>query len=49
MVAPTYACFIAAGADIDFGPLGRFDADGLTQVFPDIALSTHDGRHRILD
>lgn len=43
------ACFIAAGADIDFGPLGRFDADGLTQVFRDIALSTHEGRHRILD
>ncbi|MGW0002658.1 SDR family NAD(P)-dependent oxidoreductase [Nocardia grenadensis] len=43
------ACFVETGADIDFGPLGRFDADGLAQVFRDIALSTHEGGHRILD
>ncbi|MGW5381260.1 SDR family NAD(P)-dependent oxidoreductase [Nocardia sp. NPDC003963] len=43
------ACFVETGADIDFGPLGRFDADGLTQVFQDIALRTHEGGHRILD
>ncbi|MBF6442298.1 nuclear transport factor 2 family protein [Nocardia farcinica] len=43
------ACFVRAGADIDFGPLGRFDADGLVRVFETIALSRHEGRHRILD
>lgn len=44
------ACFIASGASIDFGRLGRFDdADGIVKVFESIALRQVDGRNVILD
>ncbi|MGY1814524.1 nuclear transport factor 2 family protein [Blastococcus sp. SYSU D00820] len=46
------ACFIARGADLDYGPrIGRYDdADGLVAVFSRIARATgEDGRHLILD
>ncbi|WP_067714491.1 nuclear transport factor 2 family protein [Nocardia yamanashiensis] len=43
-------CFIAAGASIDFGALGRFDdADGIAKVFETIALQRVDGKPVILD
>ena len=44
------ACFVASGASIDFGRLGRFDdADGIAAVFERIALQRVDGRNVILD
>lgn len=44
------SCFIADGADIDYGPLGDFaDADHLAAVFERIALHTVDGQPVILD
>jgi hypothetical protein len=44
------SCFIADGADIDYGPLGRFDgADHLAAVFRRIALHRVDGRYAIWD
>ena len=44
------ACFIASGASIDFGRLGRFDdADGIVEVFESIALQRVDGENVILD
>lgn len=45
------ACFVADGADIDFGPLGRFDgADALVAIFERIALHRlDDGGYRMLD
>lgn len=44
------ACFIAEGADVDYGPLGGFtDADQMAEVFRRIALHTVDGKHVILD
>lgn len=43
-------CFIAKGASIDFGALGRFDdADGIAKVFESIALHQVDGKPVILD
>lgn len=43
-------CFIAKGASIDFGALGRFDdADGIAKVFESIALQKVDGKPVILD
>lgn len=45
------ACFVDEGADIDFGPLGRFEgADALIAIFERIALRRlDDGGYRILD
>lgn len=47
------ACFIARGADIDYGPLGGFSgpdqAEKLAAVFQRIALHTVDGKPVILD
>lgn len=47
------ACFITAGADIDYGPLGSFtgpdQADQIAAVFARIALRTVDGKPVILD
>ncbi|OBF98954.1 nuclear transport factor 2 family protein [Mycolicibacter sinensis] len=44
------ACFIASGADVDYGPLGGFaDADQMAEVFRRIALHTVGGDHVILD
>lgn len=44
------ACFIAHGADINYGPLGGFDdADKIAAVFTRIALHTVDGKPAILD
>ncbi|CAJ1493972.1 nuclear transport factor 2 family protein [[Mycobacterium] kokjensenii] len=47
------ACFIAHGADIDYGPLGGFSgpdqAEKLATVFRRIALHTVDGKPVILD
>lgn len=44
-------CFVAEGADVDFGPMGRFDdADGITEVFRQVALARRaDGRPVVLD
>jgi len=43
-------CFIAKGASIDFGALGRFDdADPIAEVFESIALQKVDGKPVILD
>ncbi|MEV6073175.1 nuclear transport factor 2 family protein [Nocardia sp. NPDC052001] len=43
-------CFIAEGASIDFGTLGRFDdADGIVKIFESIALHQVDGKPVILD
>lgn len=44
------ACFIDRGAEIDYGPLGKFDdADPIAEVFRTIALQKVDGRNVILD
>lgn len=45
------ACFVAEGADVDFGPMGRFDdADGIAEVFRQVALARQaDGRPVVLD
>lgn len=44
------ACFIAQGADVDYGPLGGFtDADQIAAVFSRIALHKVDGKPVILD
>lgn len=44
------ACFIAHGADVDFGPVGSFkDADHIATVFRQIALHTVDGVPTVLD
>lgn len=44
------ACFIASGADIDYGALGSFaDADQIAEVFRRIALHTVDGKPAVLD
>ena len=44
------ACFIADGADVDYGPLGgAADADQMAEIYRRIALHTVDGRHVILD
>ncbi|TDD83416.1 nuclear transport factor 2 family protein [Actinomadura darangshiensis] len=44
------ACFVAAGASIDYGRLGAFDdADGIAEVFERIALQQVDGKNVILD
>lgn len=42
-------CFIAAGAAVDYGTLGSFDADGMAAVFEKIALRKVDGKNVILD
>lgn len=43
------SCF-AAGARLDYGPLGRFDdADAMAAVFERIALHTVDGKPAVLD
>lgn len=44
------ACFVTAGASIDYGRLGAFDdADGIAEVFERIALQRVDGEHVVLD
>ena len=44
------SCFVAAGARLDYGPLGRFDdADQLAAVFRRIALHTVAGRPAVLE
>jgi hypothetical protein len=43
------ACFVARGAEIDFGPLGGLDLDGLIDVYERIALQRHGDGYRILD
>lgn len=47
------ACFITAGADIDYGPLGSFagpdQVERLAAVFRRIALHTVDGKPAVLD
>ena len=44
------AAFIAAGADIDYGPLGSFDdADQITDIYRSIALEKEDGQYVVLD
>ena len=47
------ACFIAEGADVDYGPLGGFSGpdgvDKLAETFRRIALHTVDGKHVIFD
>jgi len=44
------ACFIAEGADLDYGPLGGVtDADRMAEIFRRIALHTVEGKHVILD
>ncbi|WP_280458097.1 nuclear transport factor 2 family protein [Nocardia carnea] len=42
-------CFVAAGAAVDYGVLGSFDADGMAAVFEKIALQKIDGKNVILD
>lgn len=42
-------CFVAAGAAVDYGVLGSFDADGMAAVFEKIALRKVDGKNVILD
>lgn len=42
-------CFVAAGAAVDYGVLGSFDADGMAAVFEKIALRQVDGENVILD
>ncbi|WP_328398062.1 nuclear transport factor 2 family protein [Nocardia sp. NBC_00416] len=42
-------CFVAAGAAVDYGVLGSFDADGMAAVFEKIALHKVDGKNVILD
>ncbi|MFI5718064.1 nuclear transport factor 2 family protein [Nocardia sp. NPDC051750] len=42
-------CFVAAGAAVDYGVLGSFDADGMAAVFEKIALQKVDGKNVILD
>ncbi|NKF21443.1 nuclear transport factor 2 family protein [Solimonas marina] len=35
-------CFVRSGADIDYGPVGRFnDREGLVEVFSQVALAHH--------
>jgi hypothetical protein len=44
------ACFVTSGAEIDFGPMGRFDGvDGLIDVYERVALRRHEDGYRILD
>lgn len=44
-------CFVAEGAFVDYGPrIGRFDdADGIAEVFRNVALREVDGRYTIFD
>ena len=43
-------CFLADGAEIDFGPMGRFDdVDALVDVYRRVALQRHEHGYRILD
>lgn len=42
-------CFVAAGAAVDYGVLGSFDADGMAAVFERIALQKAGGKNVILD
>lgn len=42
-------CFVDAGAAVDYGVLGLFDADGMAAVFEKIALQKVDGKNVILD
>ncbi|WP_280437912.1 nuclear transport factor 2 family protein [Nocardia carnea] len=42
-------CFAAAGAAVDYGVLGSFDADGMAAVFEKVALQKVDGKNVILD
>ncbi|WP_418058322.1 nuclear transport factor 2 family protein [Pimelobacter simplex] len=45
------SCFVATGSALDYGDLGRTDADGMAAVFAKIApeRDPQDGRHVILD
>lgn len=44
------AAFIAAGARIDYGPLGRFDdVEPMVRIFTRIALHQVDGRYVVFD
>ena len=42
-------CFLAAGAELDYGSLGAHDADGMAAVFTSIALRRVDGKPVVLD
>ncbi|MFE3545296.1 nuclear transport factor 2 family protein [Nocardia sp. NPDC059177] len=42
-------CFLRAGAELDYGTLGRHDADGMAAVFASIALRQVDGAPVIFD
>jgi hypothetical protein len=44
------ACFVTSGAEIDFGPMGRFEGvDGLIDIYERIALRRYEGGYQILD
>lgn len=44
------SAFIRRGATIDFGPMGSYsDADGIAEVYEQIALRKHGDAHMILD
>jgi hypothetical protein len=43
-------CFVASGADLDYGELGRFsDREALVQVFSQVAGARQDGRWLVQD
>lgn len=42
--------FVSTGAEIDYGPLGTTDADGMCAIFRRFALHTNtDGKYTVLD
>jgi len=42
--------FVRSGSEIDYGPLGTTDADGMCELFRRVALATDDeGNHTVLD
>lgn len=44
------ACFVEEGSEVDYGPLGTTDADGMCAVFRRFALHTDaEGNHTVLD
>lgn len=44
------SCFIAHGADMDYGAMGKHDDVGpILQIFVDVALRKVDGRYNVLD
>lgn len=43
-------CFVSTGSELDYGPMGSTDADGMCAVFRRIALHTDaNGRYTVLD